>query len=164
MAEPVNITPAASAPNAMQTYDLMGASSLQIWTSLDPNTDEGKALIVRHMQGEGAAQIGDALNTVIEVKDLLVHRVEIVDTNTGEIIEADRIVMIRPDGTSVACVSAGIRRSLQLICNLYRLPPWVPSMHLRIQQKSTRSGRRTYNLTPVIVGTAKVAPSSAKSR
>lgn len=142
--------PKPASASVFQSSTFAEPASLQIWTSLDPTTPEGKAAIVGHMQGESAEAIGDALNTIVEVANILVHRVEIVDTNTGELLEADRIVMIRPDGSSVACVSAGIRRSLQLICNLYSLPPWNPAMRLKVQQKQTRAGRRTYNLVPVV--------------
>lgn len=134
----------------LRTYDLMQQGALQVWTSLDPTTPDGKAEIIRHMQGDDSEPVGEALNTVVEVEHVLVHRVEVTDTNTGELLDADRVVLIRPDGSSVAAVSQGIRNSLQLIVSLYGMPPFSPAMHLRVNQKTTRAGRRTYSLTPVV--------------
>lgn len=145
-----NVVAVVAPAAAMQTYDLMGAQQLQVWTSLDPTTPEGKAAIVAHMQGDGADSVSESIGDVVPVQHVLVHRVEVLDTNTGELIDADRVVLIRPDGSSVACVSAGIRRSLQLIVNLYGMPPYTDPLHLKITQKPTRAGRRTYNLTPVV--------------
>jgi len=159
-------TTSAAPLTGFQSNGLLDVGALQIWTSFDPTTPAGKAAIVMHMQGEGATPIGDSLNTIVEVQHVLAHRVELLDESTGEIQEADRIVLIRADGSAVACVSAGIKRSLQLITSLYGLPPYNPPMALRIMQKTTRKGRRTYQLSPVVSPTepSDTPPASARRR
>lgn len=160
---PATVQPTAAVA-AFQSAGMLDVGALQIWTSFDPTTPAGKAAIVQHMQGDGATPVGDSLNTIVEVAHVLAHRVELLDESTGEIQEADRIVLIRADGSAVACVSAGIKRSLQIITSLYGLPPYDPPLALRITQKTTRKGRRTYQLSPVVSPTTPADAPAASSR
>ena len=158
MSDNLNLVPSPASPGAVSIFQSSGVldvGALQIWTSLDPTTPEGKAAIVMHMQGESSTPASDAINSVIAVRHVLAHRIEMLDEKTGELIEADRIVLIDDAGESIACVSTGVRRSLQLIVSLYGAPPYDPPMQLRLTQKQTRKGRRTFQLSPVIVADSK---------
>lgn len=147
-----NLPAIAGTPNAPANsiQALVAPTDISLWTSLDTTTNAGKSAVIRHMNGDEAERLTEAVNTVVEVQDILAHRVEIVDTKTGEVIDADRIVLIRPDGSGLACVSTGVRRSLQTIFALFGLPPYRPAMKMRVVNKRTKAGRMTTLLTPEV--------------
>jgi len=92
-------------------------------------------------------QVADLIGKEIAVEHIVAHSVEIVDEETGEVDEADRIVLVTPEGESYSCVSNGIRRSLTMLMALTgKMPPWKPALLLTIRQINTRRGRRTYIL------------------
>lgn len=120
----------------------------RMFTSLDISSDEGKATLLMALQGENAS-LGDMIGEEIEISHLVVHNVEVLDEDTGELLERDRIVIVQPDGTMLSAVSQGIRKSVQLLCALYRLPPYDPPLRVKIVQTNTKRGRRLYQLLPV---------------
>lgn len=160
---PATITP-ASAPvqSPFKSAAIFDSQPQEVWSSFDPSTPEGKAAIVQHLQGSDAASLGDSANLIVEVHHILAHRVETLDTSTGELVDVDRIVLVREDGTSIACASSGIKRSLQVIFGLYGLPPYSPPLSVRIQPKKTRQGRTTYLLVPVVSPVQSSSPRRAK--
>lgn len=120
---------------------------MQIWTSL-PDTPEGRLELARHLGGADAAKLSKEINTTLKVAHVLVHRVNVI-TEDGEEIEADRCVLIGPDGEAFACVSEGVRKSIQILGAVVGIPPWSPPLELRVVQTETRSGRRFFQLLPV---------------
>lgn len=125
------------------------ALAQNVFTSLDIATDQGKAQLLMAMQGENDA-LGDLVGEVVEVSHLVVHNVEVLDEQTGELLERDRIVIITPDGSMLAAVSQGIRKSVQLLTALYGLPPYTPALRVKVVQVNTRKGRRLYQLVPAV--------------
>jgi hypothetical protein len=163
MSEATAVVPAESkeiAP-AQPTYasKFQDAFRAQVWSSFDPETPEGKAAIISHLDGADADALGKLIGEVIEVQHVLAHRVTVIDDDGVE-VEADRLVLVGPDGESVSCTSTGILRSLQVIMGLYGMPPFKPALKLKIRQKDTRRGRRIYSLVPVME--AEVTPTSKK--
>ena len=77
--------------------------------------------------------------------------VEVADPQTGEISRRllDRIVLVEPNGDAYACVSDGVRKSLQLLMHYYGAPPWKPALKVKVEQVTTRRGFRTFILNPV---------------
>lgn len=121
-----------------------------LWASFDVTTTEGKVRALEAMQGTDTVPIDGVLDQVLYVTDIFAHRVQMANQETGEMVDADRIVLFGQDGTAYACVSAGVARSLQAICGLFGAPPWHPAMALRVSRKRTRQGRTTYVVMPVI--------------
>lgn len=118
---------------------------LSLWSSMPLSR---RAEVITLLQGQ-TDKIGDHIGEVVKVEHVLAHRVELVDTNTGEVSEGDRIVLVTAEGKSYAGVSVGMRKSLQLIMAMYGMPPWKNGLSLKIGQINTRMGRRTYTLSPV---------------
>lgn len=137
-----NLPAPNAAPNAVTPFDNL---ALQIWTSL-PHERRAEAAALVLGTGE-TERVSDAVNQVVEVEHVVIHRVELLDEKTGAIDEADRIVLLGANGESWAAVSSGVRRSLQVLGALYGLPPWTPALKLRVNQINTRNGRRYLTLT-----------------
>jgi len=109
---------------------------------------EKRALVVRLMQGAAAA-LDTVIGKKIQVSDVIAHRINIVDTATGEVKEAVRIVLISPEGDAYQAVSDGVKQSLRTIASIYGKPPWKPALTVEVQQIKTRRGFRTYVLNPI---------------
>lgn len=141
--------PTQSAPT-IAPYDPMSAVHLQMWTSLDLSDPANKILAMAAIQSAtDPKRIGDAIGQTLEVEHAVVHRVQFADEDGVE-VEADRVVFITPTGEMWATVSHGVVRSLQLLVGMYGTLPWRPAMHVQIQQKRTRRGWLTLQLTPVL--------------
>lgn len=129
----------------------MEALALDVWSSF-PDDPKNAPTIIRLLQA-GAAKVADEINGEISVEHVLAHRVELEEVNkdTGEVsrVLADRIVLVEPDGTAYACVSTGVRKSLQYLMHYYGMPPWKPALKVKVEQLTTRRGFRTFILSPV---------------
>lgn len=121
------------------------AMAVDVWSSF-PATDANR--VIRYMQGK-ASPLSENIGQTILVEHVLAHRVEMVDEESGEITLGDRIVLVTPKGDAYQAVSAGVRRSVQLIAHFKGLPPWTPPLKLKVEQIPTRRGFRTFTLTPV---------------
>lgn len=79
-------------------------------------------------------RLADHINTVIEVKDVLVEIVELENDTTGELQKCPRIILIDKDGVSYQCVSVGIMSGLKRIFKLFGEPTWEIPVKMKIKQ------------------------------
>ena len=121
------------------------AIAVDVWSSF-PQGDANR--VIKYMQGK-ATPLSEVIGKQLLVEHVLAHRVEMTDEETGEITLGDRIVLVTPKGDAYQAVSAGVRRSLQLIMHFKGVPPWAPAIKLEVNQIPTRRGFRTFTLTPV---------------
>lgn len=147
-----NETPLAVRP--FQNPQLLDPANLNVWTSLDPQLPAEKATIINLIQGGDSLSAGDCINEVFRVRHVLVHRVELLDEETGALEDVDRLVLVLDDGRTVAAVSRGMLSSVQLLCAAYGMPPWTPGLEVKVTQKNTRKGRRLYQLQPYVAPAA----------
>ena len=95
---------------------------------------------------KGSEMIGEK----IRIKYYYLHRVELADQHTGEIISTIRTVLISPDRIAVAFISEGIAKSLYSTITHLGKGPYDPPLEVSVRQISTGSGRRYYLLERVI--------------
>lgn len=135
----------ATAAAAGSIFD-PAALNMRLFTSF-PEEESGR---VFELIQSSTGKLADLIGKEVAVQHIVAHSVELVDEDTGEVNDADRIVLVTPNGESYACVSNGVRRSLQQIMALTNsMPPWDPAMVLSVKQVNTSRGRRTFILTPV---------------
>ena len=115
------------------------------WCPWDVTTDEGAALVT-HCLGKADHATNEVLNQPFELQALLLHRVELKDQETGELVPLIRTVLVRPDGTTLAACSVGLYMGARVICALKGKGPWSPALLVAVKQQPTRLGRRTYTL------------------
>lgn len=126
-------------------YFVRPEEAIQVWSSL-PHSQ--LPTIVMAMQGGTAKQVGDCIGDTIKVRDVVAHRIQVVDTDTGELIDADRIILLSESGEMYAAVSVGMRKSLQVLMQFFGMPTWTPALTVQIRQVNTKRGFRTYTLIP----------------
>ena len=121
-----------------------------VFLSTIPNdgSRESQIKIYNAINGDGE-NLGDHLNKVIEVENFVAHPVQMVDDQTGEIIEALRIVLVTPTGETYASVANGVLSSIQKISGIIGSAPWTPALKLKAVEVKTRKGFKTMTLSLV---------------
>lgn len=119
-----------------------------IRTSLELDSDRGRKLLFACMGGEVVAG-KDAINTQIEIVDYLIHPVDSVDEDTGEVRKWVRTCLVSPAGAVIAFGSGGILKSLQLLSVQWGKAPWEPPIRATVKVRAIGGGRQWYTLEPV---------------
>lgn len=120
----------------------LASSGAGMWTSLDKSNPEHQGIMVRCL-GTADKRSDDVLNTILTIKHILAHNVELVDSATGEVTPSVRIVLVTMEGETIGTCSKGIFSSLQSITGIVGMPPWEHGLRLRIKPVTTRNGYRT---------------------
>lgn len=86
-------------------------------------------------------RIADCIGETIYLKDIIAHPIKLVDENTGELMEAMRMVLISDKGVSYEAVSSGLVNAVQRILQIFGQPStWEKPIPVKPIQKSTRNG------------------------
>lgn len=124
-------------------------SDFLVKTSLDTTSIVNRALVLELIEGP-CDRADDAIGQPFELSDYICHAVELTDPETGEVTEAVRTLLLRPNGIPIGVVSTGVLRSLgRLGWVTGHEPPWDPPLKVRLVQQATKNGRRTFKLAPV---------------
>lgn len=113
-----------------------------MWTSLDKTKPSDQAIMIKCL-GTADKRSDDVINQILNVRHILAHNVEMVNSQTGEVMQSVRIVLVTTDGETIGTVSKGIYSSLQSITSIVGVPPWDNGIRLRIKPQTTRNGFRT---------------------
>ena len=90
-------------------------------------------------------QIGDYLNEVLDVEDIIAGDVLITNKETGEVDEATRTVLILADGSAVAATSSVLFSRLMQIVSIFGNPnTWPEPLKIKVRQQNLANGRRIY--------------------
>ncbi|MEC3696422.1 hypothetical protein ABEX84_21400 [Bacillus subtilis] len=91
--------------------------------------------------------LSDHKGEILEVTDYVAHAVTLNDEQTGEDIQAMRIVLVTKDGTGYHSVSGGVAQSLQRIIGLVGKGPWTDEpLKMVCKEIKTRKGFKTLSL------------------
>lgn len=118
-------------------------------TTLPAITQDERSLILSIIDGEeikGQSVIG----SIIYLSHYIMHPAEVLDKKTGELVDAIRTLLIQPDGPPISFVATGILKSIARIAwKVQHNPPFDPPVKVKLVQRGTGSGGRTYKLMPV---------------
>ncbi len=128
----------------MPITDIFEGQPTKLWASLDTSTEEGKINLIKAL-GNADYSAEDLAKVPFPTENIVVHQVNI-ETEDGETIEANRTVLIGPDGQTASFVSQGVISSLRNIFAVFGLPPWKPPLALSVKEVRTRKGWKTLNL------------------
>lgn len=98
--------------------------------------------------------LSDHINEVIEVVNVVAHPVELLDEDTGEIVQALRTVLVAKDGKSYTAVSGGITNALSRIFSIIGSPDggaWEKEpVKMKVKQVKTRNGNNKVNTIELV--------------
>jgi len=124
-------------------------SASAIRTSLDPQTQRGRALITQCLEAadHGIAELG---NQVVEVSDFFAHIGELENPATGEMEPKTRCVLVLKDGRRVSTWSPSAIKGFAFLANLAGPGPWNPPLKIRIRLCKGKSGFNYATISEVI--------------
>lgn len=94
-----------------------------------------------------AEPLSDHLGEILNVVDIVAHKVEVANEESGEIDEATRVVLLTSDGTALASVSVGIQGAVRNILAFLGEPStWNGAVKLIPVEKKGRRGFRYMSL------------------
>lgn len=85
-------------------------------------------------------KVGDMINKVIMVKDILAEVIEIENEETGEVEQAPRVVLIDDKGEAYQAVSQGIFNAVKNAIQVFGAPTWDEPLPCLIKQVSVKNG------------------------
>jgi len=88
--------------------------------------------------------LADHKNEILEIVNVAAHPVNLIDENTGELVNALRVVLIDKNGKNYDAVSQGIVSSLQKIFAIVGPAPYLEEpLKIKVVEQKTRKGYRT---------------------
>lgn len=94
-----------------------------------------------------AEPLSDHLGETLDVVDIVAHKVEVANEESGEIGEATRVVLLTSDGNALASVSVGIQGAVRNILAFLGEPStWGGAVKLIPVEKKGRRGFRYMSL------------------
>lgn len=85
-------------------------------------------------------KVGDYINKTIMVKDVLVEVIDLVDEETGEMVQAPRVVLIDDKNKTYQAVSSGIFNAVKKAIQIFGEPTWDEPLPCLIKQLSVKNG------------------------
>lgn len=116
-------------------------------SSIDVSTPEGQA---RHMQAlfGGGASIQEAMNSEIEILDVVMIGKESLDKESGEVKSYVGITLCLADGTTLFTGSAGVFLSLTEYLRFRPQLPWNPPLRVVVKNRVGKGGKNFFVLMP----------------
>lgn len=88
--------------------------------------------------------LDDHKNEVLEIVNVAAHPVSLIDENTGELVNALRMVVIDKNGKNYDAVSQGIVSSFQKIFAIVGPAPYLEEpLKIKVVEQKTRKGFKT---------------------
>lgn len=143
----IPVSPAELAEMRHNPLDSVSVNSLadpgqsQMYCSIkDDGTMESKARIFNSINSPDK-RISDCIGETISLANIVAHPIQLVDENSGELVETMRMVLVDDKGTSYEAVSTGIVNAVARILQIFGQPEtWNGPIKVKPVQKGTRNG------------------------
>ena len=143
----IPVSPAELAEMRHNPMDSVTVSSLsdpgqsQMYCSIrDDGTMQSKARIFNSINSPDK-RISDCIGETISLANIVAHPIQLVDENSGELIETMRMVLVDDQGVSYEAVSTGIVNAVARILQIFGQPDtWQGPIKVKPVQKGTRNG------------------------
>lgn len=123
----------------MNVAQELSAEQTSMFCSIQGGTHESKVAVF-NASNNPDHKVGDYINKVIVVKDVLAELIEVTNEETGEAELAPRVVLIDMDGKSYQAVSKGIFNALKKAIAIFGAPTWDEGLSCLIKQVSVGKG------------------------
>lgn len=123
----------------MNVAQELSAEQTSMFCSIQGGTHESKVAVF-NASNNPDHKVGDYINKVIVVKDVLAELIEVTNEETGETELTPRVVLIDIDGKSYQAVSKGIFNALKKAIAIFGAPTWDEGLPCLIKQVSVGKG------------------------
>lgn len=117
----------------------LSAQQTSMFCSIQGGTIEAKKAVF-NASNNPDHKVGDYINKVIVVKDVLAELIEVKNEETGEMEVTPRVVLIDVDGKSYQAVSKGIFNALKKAIAIFGSPTWEDGLPILVKQVSVGKG------------------------
>ena len=94
------------------------------------------------MINDGGEKLSTMINKQIDLVNVYGEMVDITDNETGEPMQAPRVVLSTADGNVYQAISGGILRSVEALIKVYGPAPWSEPIPVIVKQRDTKNGHR----------------------
>ena len=131
----------ATAMDGVTVSSLSDPGQSQMYCSIrDDGSMASKARIFNSINSPDK-RISDCIGEVINLANIVAHPIQLIDENSGELIETMRMVLVDDKGTSYEAVSTGIVNAVARILQIFGQPEtWAAPIRVKPVQKGTRNG------------------------
>lgn len=119
--------------------ELVGGDSLKAVCSVKAEDAASKAIVFNAATNPDY-KLKSCINKKIRLKDLYAETIELMNDETGEIVNVPRIVLIDEDGASYECVSVGMFSAIRKLVAVYGEPTWYPPLEVTVKEKPVGKG------------------------
>lgn len=123
----------------MNVAQELSAQQTSMFCSIQGGTIEAKKAVF-NASNNPDHKVGDYINKVIVVKDVLAELIEVKNEETGEMEVTPRVVLIDVDGKSYQAVSKGIFNALKKAIAIFGSPSWEDGLPILVKQVSVGKG------------------------
>lgn len=117
----------------------MSQGAASMYCSLKAGTRAEKAAVF-NASNNPTHKVGDYINKVITVRDVLCEVIQVENQETGLPDQAIRTVLIDENGETYQAVSAGIFNALKKAIQMFESPTWDPALPCLIKQVPVGKG------------------------
>jgi hypothetical protein len=115
------------------------------YSSVSTDSVEDKKKLVNAMNNP-TYKLNDFINKTINMQDIYAENVELTDSDTGELYEAVRVVILDTDGNSYQTISKGVYNSLSKIMAVMGPPTWKDGLKVEVKSITKGSGKDVRNI------------------
>lgn len=131
--------------NVMTAYG-SSESKVKPYCSFIPANVEDKIKLY-NAQNSPDFKLSDYVNKKIALKNIYCEMVNVADTNTGELKELPRVVLIDKDFKSYQCCSKSVLQAIGKIIAIFGEPKtWTKPVTIEVKNVSTNSGYKCLTL------------------
>lgn len=123
----------------MNVAQELSAQQTSMFCSIQGGTIEAKKAVF-NASNNPDHKVGDYINKVIVVRDVLAELIEVKNEETGEMEVTPRVVLIDVDGKSYQAVSKGIFNALKKAIAIFGSPTWEDGLPILVKQVSVGKG------------------------
>ncbi|CAM2915602.1 hypothetical protein [Erysipelothrix tonsillarum] len=123
--------------------DQFTGRSVQFYSSIQDDGSREAKIKIYNALNESGVRLADQVNKTLSITDLAAFPVQIVTEETGEIVDAMRMIFIAEDGEQYASVATGVYSSMQKILGIVGPAPWTPALKITPIRQRTRRGFET---------------------
>lgn len=120
--------------------------SMQFYCSISDDGSRESKVSIYNAINNAKNKIDDFKGQKINVVDVVAHPVKLVEDQSGELIEALRIVLIDDKGEGYETVATGVMSSLEKLFGIVGMPSYDPPLTVIPREQKTRKGFKTLTL------------------
>lgn len=123
--------------------NILTEANTQFFCSIPNDGSRASQVKVYNAINNKGDSLDDHKGEVLEIVDVACHPVTLLDENTGEVVNALRVILVDKNGKNYDAVSQGIVSSLQKVFAIVGQPSYNPPLKLKVVEQKTRKGFKT---------------------